>query len=306
MQTKTSVARLALAAALSLTLAIPASAGAKPRGKISYISSRAIRVMNDDGSGKRLLTRSPLVPEASAWSPDGRQLIFTISGWGLRLVTPPRLSWKILWGGDSSPMAIDWSPDGTMIAFVHSVDVDPPGPNGERRRDALFVMNADGTGERELPTAGQSVESVTWSPDSRRVAYIDVDGRPLAKTPPAEAISSVRSVSVDGGPPVQMFYAGPSALGLTWSPDGKWLAFQSLGALHVARPDGSDEHQVGDLRYAGPPAWSPDSRWLAFSMSDVRQLTNIYKARLDGTGLRKLTSSQGADYPQWTKGRVAR
>lgn len=74
-------------------------------------------------------------------------------------------------------------------------------------------------------------------------------------------------------------------------------------SLHLMQPRRS---QVGDLRHASPAAWSPDSRWLAFSMSDERQLTNIYKARLDGTGLRKLTSSHGAAYPRRAKGRVAR
>ena len=50
------------------------------RGKIAYISDRGgnfdVYVVNEDGSGRRRLTRSPAVDGDPRWSPDGRTVAF--------------------------------------------------------------------------------------------------------------------------------------------------------------------------------------------------------------------------------------
>lgn len=96
-----------------------------------------------------------------AWSPDGRTLLFTrirrlrgddstaglysvaANGSGLR---------KFVSGSDVR--ALDWSPDGTKVLFLRS------GNGG----NALWVMNADGSGKARLPfnRPGWEVLSADW------------------------------------------------------------------------------------------------------------------------------------------------
>ena len=96
--------------------------------------------MNADGSGQRRLTRSTTADIIPSWSPDGRKIAFD--------------------GGDTDPRherrrkrkaAPDaqrrngagravWSLDGRKIAFT----------GGDRKGLDVYVMNADGSGQRRL------------------------------------------------------------------------------------------------------------------------------------------------------------
>jgi Tol biopolymer transport system component len=58
--------------------------------------------------------------------------------------------------------------------------------------------------------------------------------------------------------------------GLSWSPDGRWLALLTQGefpfetpSLWILSADGSKEHYLGS---GISPVWSPDGRWLAYSI----------------------------------------
>ncbi|HEY3971389.1 MAG TPA: protein kinase [Candidatus Sulfotelmatobacter sp.] len=77
-----------------------------------------------------------------------------------------------------------------------------------------------------------------------------------------------------------------------WSPDGKWLAYNSLGDLFVARPDGAESRKLlsvkGDILNL---AWSPDSGRLRFDSSSTagtagQQLE--WEVSLAGTDLHRL------------------
>ena len=67
-------------------------------------------------------------------------------------------------GGHSN--APDWSPDGRMIVFQSNRD-----GSGLTRHDQIYVMNADGSGQRRLTNyAGTDVDPA-WSPDGRMIAF---------------------------------------------------------------------------------------------------------------------------------------
>jgi Tol biopolymer transport system component len=136
---------------------------------IAYQGNGKIYLIGVDGRG-----RHPLVSGASdqglAWSPDGRQLAFTAGkergrydkteiriaaadGSGVRLLTR---------GPSHTASNPTWSPDGKRIAF--------DAWNGREERDSIDLINADGTGLRQLTRSGDNVW-LDWSPDGRWIAF---------------------------------------------------------------------------------------------------------------------------------------
>lgn len=117
-------------------------------------------VMRADGSGLTLLKSGPgSGPGVPAWSPDGARILF--------LTTPGAPGgyeaeiWTINPDG-TQPMRLYrsdccisnwgrpiWSPDGRYIAFAVGLAM----PDANPRPSGIYVMNADGTGQRRITTA---------------------------------------------------------------------------------------------------------------------------------------------------------
>lgn len=141
-------------------------------------------------------------------SPDGSRVVYTVSE-----VSPDRTRYvSHLWivptaGGESKRLTTDeadestarWSPDGKLIAFYSSRD----GQNG------LWVIPAEG-GQSQLVThvlrtnffLNKSGESFTWSPDSRRIAFLSSpEAHPnLAKIAVPDAANNPANSAMGGIP----------------------------------------------------------------------------------------------------------
>jgi Tol biopolymer transport system component len=118
----------------------------------SFTSGTALYLLPANGQGElKLLRRDAWTP---AWSPDGTKLVFSVEQprgvWSIHVINidgtnDVQLSTP---GSGGSPA---WSPDGKHIAF----------DNG---RGDVLVMNADGSGVRQLTTAdGWSCNHPAWS-----------------------------------------------------------------------------------------------------------------------------------------------
>ncbi len=104
------------------------------------------------------------------------------------------------------------SPDGSQIAYVRramEIMSDRPVSN-------VWVINADGSDHRPLLSGGDSYSSPRWSPAGDRIAYVsNVDGR--------GAQIHVRWMDTGQTALLTNVRNGPGSL--TWSPDGKSIAF---------------------------------------------------------------------------------
>jgi Tol biopolymer transport system component len=109
-----------------------------------------------------------------------------------------------------------------------------------------------------------------------------------------------------GVPPVPgraCFYYGESNE-LSWSPNGKLLAFENGAGLAVVREDGMGLRRLPQRTERDTqPAWSPDGRRLAligeYPWCVYAGCGPLYTVRRDGTGLRQVTD-KAARSPAWS------
>ena len=145
-----------------------------PDGKITFVSSHGpngfeIYIINADGSGQRNLSREwGLDNTFPVWSPDRQKIAFAskrdgnwelyvmnADGSGQRNLTRNAAN-DYLYGYGANP----WSPDGRKLVFGRD-------RNGDGGSDAIYVINADGSGERYL-TRGREPR---WSPDGQKITF---------------------------------------------------------------------------------------------------------------------------------------
>ena len=145
----------------------------------------------------------------------------------------------------------------------------------------IFVMNTDGSGVRRLTRGPDRDTQASWSPDGRLVSFVR-DKNESSKP-------SIWIVGADGSNAHRVARGGSAA----WSPDGKRLAVGGFG-LRIMRVDGTHTRTIvrGEAEVA---AWSRDGRRILFT-NYLGANTEVYVARTNGTGVRRLTRQRGNDY----------
>lgn len=228
-------------------------------------------VVDADGSNLRQLTRGTTgsgkggnCDADAAWSPDGRRIAFTresgalvnvpgigqrIERIGIYVMNADGTNVRQLTEVDTPTQAEDfgpqWSPDGTRIVFQRkNTRALPQGAT------AIYVVNADGTGERRLtPWALRAGDHPDWAPDGKRILFSsNFDG-------PPNVSANIYTVRPDGTGLKQLTHARGGKvqhLSSSFSPDGKWITFgrtpgtgkEGNADVLVMRADGSHVRRV--------------------------------------------------------------
>lgn len=112
-------------------------------------------------------------------------------------------------------------------------------------------------------------------------------------------------MDADGGNVRRLTYQGDYNTGCSWSPDGRWIAYETRVAgqfdIWLIDPDGSTNVPlVTNPRTDEGASWSPDGRKIVFS-STRRGHADLYTVDVpDGGSLRQLTNGAGDNTsPSW-------
>jgi TolB protein len=215
-----------------------------------------IYLVNADGTDLTQVTTGEGAEFTPAWSPDGTHIAVTATG---QAGSPPGIFVIDLATGQMHPITAnpyagyldkepDYSPDGAQIVFVRDRQLVDAGAS--RDREALFVVNVDGSGLRQLTPWEAGVGTPSWSPDGSIVVF---RGGIVAQ-PPAGP-SQIFVIGAEGRGMRQLTFGSKVAsFWPSWSPDGSRIIFtrwdfaaaaQGSGfELRSMRPNGSGTGSV--------------------------------------------------------------
>ena len=272
-----------------------------PEGRIAYIQTRedgtdAVFLMKPDGTDRHCLVETPGSDIDPAWSPDGRWLAFVggtlEDGRDVYVLRADGTRLRQLTFTDDVESDLVWSPDGTRIGYTSEDGVDGPStihvmssrdgstnivvlgdsPNQEGHpelqdwgndpntllfrgthggRPGLWTIRLDGT--QFQFRGGNRAEygnGAAYSPDGRSLVFqADLEGGCIFKSDAA------------GKNLVRLTQGCAEGVILTWSPDGRWIAWsggeKGPTDAQMMAADGSQVHTIADGSDVAYVAWQP-------------------------------------------------
>jgi hypothetical protein len=207
-----------------------------------------IYVSNLDGTDSRKI-------DLGTWpslSTDGTRLAYSI-GDGIHVYN--------LSTGENPAIGTDgyriiWSPDSTRVMFTTTF--------------ALYVINADGSGLRQIDTVPTQVIAPTgWLPDNQTIVYAVMGGEGFTFT----------TYNLQSGETKSLFAIQNKAGYGAISPDGQWIVFADriVGEMNwgifISRLDGSERKMVAEPQVptAFASVWGPDGQWLIVNTRDAKE-----------------------------------
>jgi Tol biopolymer transport system component len=238
-------------------------AGWSPDGRtIAYTIGVDLFVAAADGSGARKIWTAGGSASSPVWAPDGRRLRLTVADPGairhsLWEVEADGRNPHVLLPSFEAPTSCGrWSPDGRHFVFV--------GGSGDGRGDLWLRAERVGwlSNESSSPVRlTQGPLSYWWPVWSRDGGRIFADGHKASG-------ELVRCPT--GSSECSPFLGGIDAEGVSFSPDGKWVAYVLADeSLWRGRSDGTERLQLTFSPVAAAlPRWSPDGTRILFSRVD--------------------------------------
>jgi TolB protein len=218
----------------------------------------------------------------------GRLYVLDAAGRGLHPVTPGLVR--------RAESDADWSPDGARLVYSRSFACASVGAC-----DAIWIVNADGTGERRLTPDDVRVGDLapTWSPDGRTIAferYVNSSGT-----------SDIYLMDARGAHVRRLTRLG-DAEQPAWAPDGGRIAFAHRGDVVVLDVRRGTTTRVTHTRLdESYPDFSPDGKRLVYELNDPSpaglnvEEYDAYVSDADGSHPRRLSQPGDTDgHPVWS------
>ena len=223
-------------------------------------------------------------------------------------------------------VAPEVSPDGKWLAFGRRI---PDGTVSWKRhtfgpRTALWLRNLENGQERlaldpieldmvETFKVTRPLPGYAWSRDGRSIVIarggklVRLEVASGAVTPLPFTAKVHRTISEQANTQGRLTDDPFSIRFARWqtaSPDGKTLAFQTLGRIWLmGLPGGSPKRLTSNdfTPFEFAPAWSPDGQWLAFTSWDDSLGGHLWKVRAGGGAPERLTRAAGEYvHPAWS------
>lgn len=245
----------------SSSTAHDAACPAKPdpsKGYVWPLDRYDFYTVKRDGTDLRRLTHYDVYTAEGILSPDGKTIVFTslkdgdldiytmnVDGTNVR-----RLTTTV--GYDGGPW---WSPDGKRIVYRahHPKDSTELAQYKELLAQGLirpskvelFVMNADGSDQRQVTNLGGANFGPSWSPDGKRIIFSSNYAAPRSRN--FELFLVDAEASMAGSEALERITTHPSFDGFAmFSPDGRRLLWASN---RNARTEGETNVFVADFRW---------------------------------------------------------
>jgi hypothetical protein len=180
---------------------------------------------------------------------------------------------------------------GVLVLSSGAAFAQAPATGGDtiafHRDGEIWLMNADGTGQRALQEGHQPA----WSPDGTRLASNCSIG---------DYSGAICLIDVRNGYTIGLTERELNAWP-TFSPNGKKIAYSNgLDIWGMDAEDGANKTQltfVGDpwTTWATAASYSPDGSRIAFAVNEG----HVYVMNADGSGVPQLVARSGTGYP-WT------
>ena len=191
-----------------------------------------------------------------------------------------------------------WSPDGAQIVF-HSTRTSA--------EDQVFIMNADGSGVRQLTFTEAANRTAVFSPDGRKIAFqSERDGN-----------REIYVMNTDGSEQTRLTFDEREDSHPKWSSDGRQIIFDSVRAnpdlgyenLYIMNADGSGVERVTERAEVDSySSLSPDGSKVLFRRilptggnTQSGRNSEVFVMNRDGSNAINLSNHPDFDgYPSWS------
>jgi Tol biopolymer transport system component/predicted Ser/Thr protein kinase len=241
------------------------------------------------------------VEEYPAWSPDGRNLLYTGEVGKTRKIFRKDLGSgqdSQLTLGDSDELQPTWSPDGKHAAFVRArqpgVKLQPGDVFGEFQDGDVWVLDLASGKESRLV---ENAYNPTYSPDGKLIAVDASWAGPRRIWVLDREGHNPQQVTTDTSEEVA--HVAPA-----WSPDGNKIVFQNLARtkfdVRVVSLESKQMNWITNDFFSNiRPTWSPSGKFIYFSSYRSGGI-NIWRAPVKGDGtvggsLQQVTTGAGQD-----------
>lgn len=227
-------------------------------------------------------------PSSVAWSPDGKELVYSMQGtlWRQAVGSDSAIQLTDGPGYDFQP---DWSPDGKWLVYT------------TYQNDALelWVLDLAGGGSHRLIGDGSVNLDPRWSPDGKQIAFVStayarrwhiflIPVQNGTATGPAERITE----DTDSKLPRYYYSRFDHYLSPSWSPDGRELilisnrghVWGSGGVFRMEARSGAPMREIRNEETAWKthPDWAPDGKRVVYSSYLGGQRNQLWLTTADG------------------------